>query len=326
MGSKSKRKNVPLSSSEPVKSAKRQRKATWPFNQGVNPAPPTLPPTVRRPICSQEPTLPHNQGTPSPLFMAEDEDLVEDEAANAGLDDDNNNGEMDEQVENVLAASQAMEEPVTADSPGAATAASVTQPSQPQRPESQVEQIDEEPHLHWNYHAWWMSLGKNPIPSAAVSRCKKPLYTVNEDKVWQWADGVVDTQRPWAAIIDSLTATLYYTSGSRQAKADRCTIALQRSRSVAGQRVERGNWFDFEEELAEMEKESGQVMTCDFDLVLKELPATQPATQTQQASQLARGTACARPGIVTAIMEDGLAEVVTNKRFATGYAIGIRDY
>ena len=33
-----------------------------------------------------------------------------------------------------------------------------------------------------------------------------------------------------------------------------------------------------------------------------------------------------RPGIVTAIQEEGLASVVTAERFALGPAIGIRDY
>jgi hypothetical protein len=270
----------------------------------------------------REPTLPHNQGTPSPLeaalFVAEDED-VEEQAADARLDDDN---EIDEQVEDALAAATAVEE-VTADSPGEATAVSA-QSSQAQRPES--EQIDEEPHLHWNYRAWW-TLGKNLIPQAAVAKRNKPLYTVDKDRVWQWADGVVEKQLPRVAIIDSLTATLYYTSG-RQAKSDRCTLALQRRQSAAGRTVVVvvvvvGNRFDFKEELAEMDEESGQIMTCDFDLVLRE--QHMPQLSTQPASQLARSSA-RRPGIVTAIMEEGLAGAVTSEQFATSNAIGIRDY
>lgn len=134
----------------------------------------------------------------------------------------------------------------------------------------------------------------------------------------------METQKPRAATIESLTATLYYTSGGRQAKADRCTIALQRSQNVAGRCVVAGNWYDFEEQLIEMDKESGHLMTCDFDLVLKEQQAADPATQ--PAAQAARSTVRARPGIVTAIMEEGLAGVVTNERSATGSAIGIRDY
>jgi hypothetical protein len=118
---------------------------------------------------------------------------------------------------------------------------------------------------------------------------------------------------------------LYYTSGNRQARADRCTIALQRSRSVAGEDLVIGNWFDFEDEVTEMDKESGQVLSCDFDLVLKEeLLAQQPALQS--ASQPSRGAIRAHPGIVTAIQEDGLASVVTNERCASGSAISIRDY
>ena len=65
-------------------------------------------------------------------------------------------------------------------------------------------------------------------------------------------------------------------------------------------------------------------MTCDFDLVLREQQLPQPVVQL--ASQPARSTARSRPGIVTAIMEEGLAGVVTNERFASGHAIGIRDY
>ncbi|OSS43245.1 hypothetical protein B5807_12114 [Epicoccum nigrum] len=312
----SRSKNLPASS-ETSRPAKRQRRPTQKFDQGVNRAPPTPPSTVRRLVRLREPTPPHNQGTPSPREatppLAEDED-VEEQAADAGLDDDN---EIDEQVEDALAAATAVEE-VTADSPGEATAVSA-QSSQAQRPES--EQVDEEPHLHWNYRAWW-TLGKNLIPQAAVAKRNKPLYTVDEDRVWQWADGVVEKQLPRVAIIDSLTATLYYTSG-RQAKSDRCTLALQRRQSAAGRTVVVGNWFDFEEELAEMDKESGQIMTCDFDLVLRE--QQMPQLSTQPASQLARSSA-RRPGIVTAIMEEGLAGVVTNERFATGNAIGIRDH
>jgi hypothetical protein len=73
--------------------------------------------------------------------------------------------------------------------------------------------------------------------------------------------------------------------------------------------------------VTEMDKESTQLLNCDFDLVLKEellaLPAPLPT---------ARGAVCVRPGIVTAIQEDGLAGVVTAERFASGTAIGIRDY
>ena len=32
----------------------------------------------------------------------------------------------------------------------------------------------------------------------------------------------------------------------------------------------RGNWFDFEAEVTEINKESTHLLTCDFDLVLRE--------------------------------------------------------
>lgn len=69
-----------------------------------------------------------------------------------------------------------------------------------------------------------------------------------------------------------------------------------------------------------MEEESGQTLTDDFELVLKELPAAaQPATQTQSASYLGCGTARARPGITITIMEEGLAGVVTKELSRTEY-------
>ena len=72
--------------------------------------------------------------------------------------------------------------------------------------------------------------------------------------------------------------------------------------------------------VTEMDKESSEVLKCDFDLVLRE---EQPASQ-----QPGRSAAVVRSrlGIVTAIQEDGLAEVVTNERSASGVAIGIKDY
>lgn len=253
--------------------------------------------------------------------MAEDEEdeEAEEPAADAELDDDN---EADEQVENTLAAATAVEE-VTGGSPGSATAVSLACSSQPQRLESRVEVTDEEPHLHWNYRGWWTSLGKTPTPQAAVSRRNKPLYSVDEDMVRQWVEGGVEQLLPRVEVVDSLTATLYCTSG-RQAKSDRCIIALQRRQRTAGRTVVTENWFEFEKELTEMNEESGQVMTCDFDLVLKEAQLLQPATQ--PASQPPARNVARRPGIVTAIMEDGLAGVVTNERFASGNAIDLRDY
>jgi hypothetical protein len=72
-----------------------------------------------------------------------------------------------------------------------------------------------------------------------------------------------------------------------------------------------------------MNRESAQLITCNFNLVLKEEVPPQPAIQL--GSQLSR-SAARRPGIVTTIIEEGLAGVVTNKRFASGHAIGIRDH
>jgi hypothetical protein len=91
MPRKLKRNNVLPAGGEQSSSAKRQRTATQIFEQGINPAPPTPPPTVRRPTLLQEPALPLNRGTPSPLFVAEDED--EDEAGDEGEEEAGDEGE-----------------------------------------------------------------------------------------------------------------------------------------------------------------------------------------------------------------------------------------
>ena len=195
-------------------------------------------------------------------------------------------------------------------SPGVAAAATAARSSQQQRLESRAEITDEEPYLHWRYRACWGTIEKNVIASAFSFKRRKPLFTMSEDSVWRWADGVVETQLPRVGKIETLTATLYYTSGSRQAKADRCTIALQRSRRVAGEGVVVGTWVDFEEELAEMDKGSARIMTCDFDLVLKEeLPASQPASQPARgvlASDLASLQLCRKKDSLVLLLLRGL--------------------
>ena len=72
-----------------------------------------------------------------------------------------------------------------------------------------------------------------------------------------------------------------------------------------------------------MNKESAQLITCDFDLVLRDkLLVLQPASQLACSGGVAR----LRPSIVTAIQEDRLAAVVTAKRSASSVAISIKDY
>jgi hypothetical protein len=308
MDRNNKRKNVPPASSESSKPAKRQRRPSQIFEQGINPAPPTPPSTIRRPNRSRVPSWQRNRDILGPIFEPEapsqlatdtadipGEDEDEEEAVDATADDE------DGPVEFALRAATAEEDEGVSeraadgagDSPGVAVAASAAQSSQRQRLESHNEEIDEEPHLHFRYRVFWGSVEKNAIASASDSRRNKPMYTVSEDKVWRWADGVIESQKPRVGKIESLTATLYYTSGSRQAKADRCTIALQRSRHVAGEEFTFGNWLDFEDDVTEMNKESAQLMTCDFDLVLRdELPASQPASQLARSGGVTR----LRPG------------------------------
>ena len=306
MGSELKRKNVPPASSQARKRNIRQRTATKPFEQCVNPASPTPPPTTRRPQRSPEPLSHRNRNALSPLFEPETpsqhatisvEDEDEEKPVDATADDD------DGPVQYALEAATAEEEPAERSPCVAAAAAPAAQSSQPQRSESRAGAIDEEPHLHWDYRAWWTFLGKDLIASATSSRRNKPLYTVGEDKVWRWAADSAESQKPWEAMVDSSTATLYYTSG----------------RQATGQCVVIGNRFGFEDELAEMDEQNGQIITCDFDLVLKELQSVRPA-----ASQSTRG---AVRGLV---LLQQLCKMVLptslHERCATGSAVCIRDY
>ena len=163
---------------------------------------------------------------------------------------------------------------------------------------------------------------KNSIPSASRFARNKHMFTVSDGKLWRWADEVVESQRPRSAKIESLTATLYYTGG-RQAKGDRCTTSLQRRRVVASEGFCLGNWSELIALVEEMDKESTEVLKCDFDLVLSEQQQPLPPSASQPVG---RSTVRARPGIVTAIQEEGLASVVTAEHFATGAAIGIKDH
>jgi hypothetical protein len=77
------------------------------------------------------------------------------------------------------------------------------------------------------------------------------------------------------------------------------------------------------DKVTEMNKESAQLITCDFDLVFRnELLVVQLASQLTRSGGFAR----LQPSIVTAIQEDGLAAVVTAKRSVSGVAISIKDY
>ena len=263
MARSSKRKHVTPTGGKASQPTKRQRKAPQIFEQGVNPVPLSPPPTALRPQRSREPTRQRDRQTPSPLFepaqasqLATDahaaDILGEDEDEEPEIDataDDNEQVEGGGGVETRGAVSELPAENPAGGSPSVAAAATAAQSNQRQQTESRAQIIDEEPHLHWRYRACWGTMEKSAIASAYGFKRRKPLFTVSEDSVWRWADGVVETQKPRVSKIESLTATLYYTSGSRQAKADRCTIALQRSRHVTGEGVVVGNWVDLRKSL-----------------------------------------------------------------------------
>lgn len=288
-------------SSEPRRSTKRQRRAPKPFDQGVDPAPLTPPPTARRCERSLEPSQRSRTPIQSPLFEPEASQLATDAQAAAilGEDDDEEEEELgpveeeDQQVQWALDAATAVEEPI-------------------------------EPHLHFRWRACWGNMERALIAAACRAARGKPLGSMTEAMVWRWADETVEAQRPRVAKTDGLTATLYYTNG-RQAKADRCTLALQRSRAVAGETLCLGNWSEYVLLAREMDKESSEVLKCDFDLVLR---AAEEPISSQPPVRIIAGAVAARsrPGIVTVIQEEGLAEVVSNERSATGVAIGIKDY
>ena len=352
MARAAKRKHVtPAASSG--KPTKRQRKPTQPFEQGVNPAPLTPPSTVRplprtrivtahsdveirgRGAASSRPA----EGSPSPLFEPEQSQLAIQAQADNILGFAEDEDEVEEQPdplpeeeevtwEGAVSGGEGDHEPAgggeaaAGDSSVAAAALSTAPSTQPARQleDLEEEEVDETPHLHFRWRACWGAMEKNAIASACKALRNKPLYVTNKEKVWRWAEEVVVSQKPRVAKIESLTATLYY-STSRQAKGDRCTLALQRTRFAAGEGYQRGNWQDLVRLVEEMDKENPAPLNCDFDLVLKE----EQLAVLPQASQLAHSIVRARPGIVTAIQEAGLAGVYTAERFATGAAIAIKD-
>ncbi|KAF1363299.1 hypothetical protein EJ07DRAFT_174010 [Lizonia empirigonia] len=317
---KLKRKNVTPAKSRPPK---RARKTTQPFEQGVNPAPPTPPPTASRPVRSPEPSQRSRTPIRSPLFEPEASQLATDAQAAAILGEDDNEVEElepvddeDQQVQWALEAATAVEEPAGNSRSVAAVAAA------PSR--GITEELEEliEPHLHFRWRACWGNMERALIAAACRFARSKPIGGVTEAMVWQWADKTVEEQKPRVAKVDSLTATLYCTNG-RQAKADRCTLALQRRRAVAGETLCLGNWDEFRALVEEMDKESSEVLKCDFDLVLR---ALEEPSSSQLLARTAAAPARSRQGIVTAIQEEGLAEVVAIEHFASGVAIGIKDY
>ncbi|KAJ8113858.1 hypothetical protein OPT61_g4114 [Boeremia exigua] len=331
MAHSQKRKRTNLTSARP---AKRQRKPPLIFEQGVNPTAPVTPPaTIRRVGYSQaltqsEPS--HGsvaRASPSPLFepdpsqlvstaadiLGEDED--EEELFNLAADDDNE--VEDEAVRHALAAATAVEPGGSTEQPAIVTASAAQSTQQQQRASLE---INNEAHLHFRWRACWGSMEKNAIASASRFTRNKRMSSVSESELWQWADRVVESQKPRVAKVDCLTATLYH----RQAKGDRCTIALQRARYVVSEDYVYSNWYNLQEQVKEMDQESIQLLSCDFDLVLREEPAaTVPLVLPQPVTR--GGAVRARPGIVTAIQEEGLADVVSAERFASGTAIGIRD-
>ncbi|KAF1361093.1 hypothetical protein EJ07DRAFT_154450 [Lizonia empirigonia] len=259
----------------------------------------------------------------SPLFEPEASQLATDAQAAAILGEDDNEVEElepvddeDQQVQWALEAATAVEELAGNSRSVAAVAAA------PSR--GITEELEEliEPHLHFRWRACWGNMERALIAAACRFARSKPTGGVTEAIVWQWADKTVEEQKPWVAKVDSLTATLYYTNG-RQAKADRCTLALQRRRAVAGETLCLGNWDEFRALVEEMDKESSEVLKCDFDLVLR---ALEEPSSSQLLARTAAAPARSRPGIVTAIQEEGLAEVVAIEQFASGVAIGIKDY
>ncbi|KAH7349218.1 hypothetical protein BKA66DRAFT_476703 [Pyrenochaeta sp. MPI-SDFR-AT-0127] len=331
--------NAALEVSKPP--TKRQRKAPQVFEKGVNPPPLTPPSTIRRqPRIQYQSSQQNNRNSgrgnassqpartstaprasPSPLF--EPSQLAIDAQTDDILDiaEDDDVEEEDDPVPEDAGETAAAAATVVSDAAGVVGENSPIAATGHEPAAASPEEFSEEPKLHIRWRACWGDMEKNTIPSASNSARNKELYTVREERLWRWADEVVESQKPRGAKIESLTATLYY---SRQAKRDRCTKSIRRRCITADDGFELGNWGELLALAEEIDKESTEVLNCDFDLVLRE---QQPAGAPQPALQLVgRAAARSRPGIVTAIQEDGLAGVVAAERAATGVAMGIRDY
>ena len=156
MARSSKRKNVDPTRGNASSSAGRQRRAPQIFEQGVNPAPPTPPFTIRRPPQRDA----HDRGTPSQLVTdahAADilgEDKNEDESVDAAADDD------DEPVQNVLEVVTGAE-----DSPGVAAAAAAAASPARSTQRGVTEELEAlvEPRLHFRWRACWGTMERGAI-------------------------------------------------------------------------------------------------------------------------------------------------------------------
>lgn len=82
----------------------------------------------------------------------------------------------------------------------------------------------------------------------------------------------------------------------------------------------RDNGRSFQELVEAIDSKTVDAVNVDFDLILTEEQLQQPLPASGKAP-----AARVRPGIVTAIQEDGLASVIATERVCSGTAIGIRD-
>ncbi|KAF3034423.1 hypothetical protein E8E12_006489 [Didymella heteroderae] len=144
---------------------------------------------IRSPLCESEASQLATDAQAAAI-VGEDDD--EEEELAAAADD-----EEDEQIRWTLEAATAVE-------PGVAAAE-----------RSITEELDElvEPQLHFRWRACWGNMERGAIATAACCLRNKPIGGVTEAMVWRWADETVEGQKPRLAKIDSLTATLYYTTG-----------------------------------------------------------------------------------------------------------------
>ncbi|CAG5158201.1 uncharacterized protein ALTATR162_LOCUS5035 [Alternaria atra] len=306
--------------------AKRQRYATQPFEQGVNPPPGSSRASKRRKALSENPSqanITPTRGTakavtpltpPATLARAQDSPLFEPSCTQSAIDaqaddivgdDDEDRSDIeapegDDEAETGVADAVGGTRDAQIDTENAVLETRVT----PATPE---QEIILDPMLDVRWRACWGDLERNAIAQACDCDPAIRLSRLTSTGTWDWVDGVLADVLPRVAIVVSLVAVVYT---RKEAKKERRNKRLRRNEIL--------NWIGFKDLVKGVDVNSTEPVYVDFDLILAD-------NKPVQAARPAPAAAPARARTATVIQEEGLAGVVAAEQAGSGWAMAIRD-
>jgi hypothetical protein len=306
--------------------AKRQRYATQPFEQGVNPPPGSLWASKRRKALSENPlqaNITPTQGTakavtpltpPATLAQAQDSPLFEPSCMQSVIDAraDDIVGDDDEDCSDI----EALEgddkaETGVVDAVGGTGDAQIDNENavlEPRvTPATPEQEIVLDPTLDVRWRACWGDLERNAIAQACNCNPAIQLSRLTSIGTWDWVDGVLTDILPRVAIVVSLVAVVYT---RKEAKKERRNKWLRRNKIL--------NWIAFKDLVKGVDVNSTEPVHVDFDLILADNTPV-------QAARSAPAVAPARARMATEIQEEGLAGVVAAEQAGSGWAMAIQD-